>query len=77
MRACVRACVCAQAPKGNANLTHLGNIVDLSRVKASRHLHVVNALRFDKTTNKIESGYPNIYVVKPVMVKKGELVQLN
>ena len=60
----------------NPSLEHIGNMLDLSRVKASSHTQVVHQLRFDKGTNKIESGFPNLFVVKPVMAKKGQLIQL-
>ena len=63
-------------PKGTANLTHIGNLIDVTKVKASRHVRLVHSLRFEKATNKIESGFPSLYVTKPVMVKKGALVQL-
>jgi hypothetical protein len=63
------------APK-NPSLTQLGNLIPLTSIKKSSHVQVVHQLRFDKGTNKIESGFPNLFAVKPVMIKKGQLIQL-
>jgi hypothetical protein len=51
-------------------------MIELSSVKSSAHTRVVHQLRFNSATNKIESGFPNLYVVKPIRIKKGELVKL-
>jgi len=65
-----------EAPPKNPTLVHLGNMINLSSVKSSAHTRVVHQLRFNSSTNKIESGFPNLYVVKPIRIKKGELVKL-
>jgi hypothetical protein len=65
-----------EAVPKNPTLAQLGNLVPLTSIKNSSHVQVVHQLRFDKGTNKIESGFPNLFAVKPVMIKKGQLVQL-
>ena len=65
-----------EAPPKNPTLVHLGNMIDLSSVKSSTHTRVVHQLRFINSANKIESGFPNLYVAKPIRIKKGELVKL-
>jgi hypothetical protein len=65
-----------EAPPKNPTLVHLGNMIDLSSVKSSTHTRVVHQLRFINLANKIESGFPNLYVAKPIRIKKGELVKL-
>ncbi len=58
------------------SLRSLGNHLDMSAIQGSQWLQIIHRLQFDVGTNKIMSGYPGVYVKKPLRIKKGDAFNL-
>ena len=64
----------AEAEK--ATVRNLGSLLELQTLTGSSWLQVIHRLQYDSGSNKIMSGYPGVYVKKPLRIKKGDAFNL-
>ena len=64
----------AEAEK--ATVRNLGSLLELQTLTGSSWLQVLHRLQYDSGSNKIMSGYPGVYVKKPLRIKKGDAFNL-
>jgi len=48
----------------------LGHLIDVGGLKVCKWLTISQRLQFDQKTNKIMSGYPAVYPLQPIRIKK-------
>jgi len=56
---------------------NFGSALDIRSLRASACLRICHELEYQGLGNRINSGFPGVFLEKPLRVLQGELVQLS
>ena len=56
---------------------NFGSALDIKALKASACLRICHELEYQALGNRINSGFPGVFLERPFRVLQGELVQLS
>jgi hypothetical protein len=65
-----------QCEPDKVNLGNISNYVDFAEIKNSPYLRVLHKLLFETSATSLQSGYPAVYLTKPLKLQKDVMVKL-